>query len=144
MPKRTGELTELERNFVKEAAKGRSFTSAARAAGYSDPSGEVDRLMNRPLVRDRLFMELQKTAISWMHLVEKAKRVLYANLNVGQGTDSRLKPSDRNMAARIVLETVRRSGASPIVERAEFEDKAASKKELVRTILREHKEENLN
>jgi hypothetical protein len=136
------DLTPMQQIVVQELRRGKSWVSAARAAGYSDPDGEVDRLKANRRITDAVLGTLQEKAASWELLVDLARRTLernqqekhndwcrslqppdpehgYADCNCWFG---KLKPADANTAARITLDTVGRSDKEALATRARKED----------------------
>ena len=106
------------------------LSKAAAVAGYADPKGEVDRLMARPAVVAKVVEYLRAAAVKWQVLVVKAKHTLLAamdtNLVLKDGTQTDIPNMKiRLEAARIVLLTLKRDGATLLEDAATDEDRAA-------------------
>ena len=124
-------LTDRQAEFAK--AFGKELLppgEAAAVAGYADPQGEVDRLMAKPAVVAKVVEYLRAAAVCWRALVIKAKGTLLAamdtNLVLKDGTVTDIPNMKvRCEAARIVLLTLKRDGATLLEDAASDEDKAA-------------------
>ena len=138
------ELTDRQEAFAKNFGKDlMTMTGAAKAAGYADPNGEIDRLMGNRAVAAKVIEYLRSSAIKWSHLVAKAKGVLaqamdatksiYAKDGTVIATVEDMKA--RLEAARIVLLTLKRDGGVLLEDAAEKEDNAATTIELARRIV---------
>ena len=122
---------------AKQAEFAKSFgrdllplTKAAEIAGYADPKGEVDRLMARPAVVAKVVEYLRAAAVKWQVLVVKAKATLLAamdsNFVLKDGTQTDIPNMKiRLEAARVVLLTLKRDGATLLEDAATDEDRAA-------------------
>lgn len=121
-----------------------NMTEAAKAAGYSDPNGEITRLMQNPAIVSTVIAFLRAQATKWQVLVAKAKKVLLdamdaeITLRTKDGTfiatveDTKV----RLEAARIVLLSLKRDGKHLLEDAATEEDAAAkSTVELARNVL---------
>jgi len=139
-------LTDMQRVVVEELRRGRSWSAAARAAGYADPSGEVDRLRANPVIIDAVIGSLQEKAAAWEMLGEKARKVL--DRNMGDGHDdwcrslkdadeqhgyadcncwfAKVRASDANTAARITLD---KGGSEAVKPKAEHKARVMSDEE---------------
>jgi phage terminase small subunit len=145
-------LTDMQRIVVEELRRGRSWTAAARAAGYADPSGEVDRLRANATIIDAVIGSLQEKAAAWELLGEDARRVLKRNM--GERHDdwcrslkdadvehgyadcncwfAKVRASDANTAARITLE---KGGAEAVKPKEEKQVREMSDEEAARLYL---------
>jgi phage terminase small subunit len=144
MPEFKDDLTPKQEAFAKAYGKDLlSMTTAAAVAGYSDPLGEVDRLMKNRVVAAKVIEYLRNTAIKWTHLVSKSKAVLLAAMDakktvynkagevVAELEDTRIRVE----AARIVLMTLKKD-SNLLEETAANEDASAkSNIELARSIV---------
>jgi len=148
-------LTEMQQIVVRELRRGLSWTAAARAAGYADPSGEVNRLKANVGIIDAVIGPLQASAASWSMLGEKARQVLDRNMDEGhsdwcrslQPPDpehgyadcncwfAKIRAADANAAARIVTDVLGRSDPKTLAAKASDEDKGISDEEAARAYL---------
>jgi hypothetical protein len=149
------ELTPMQQVVVDEVRRGRSWTAAAREAGYADPSGEVDRLKANPAILDAIIGPLQEKAASWELLSEKVRRVLDRNMDDCHRDWCRslkpadevhgfapcncpfakLKPADANAAAKIASDILSRTDPDTLAKRARHEDAAISDTDAAKLFL---------
>jgi hypothetical protein len=114
--------------FVKLVSCGITPRQAAIKAGYapSDASNAVERMLDDPLVREEAFKALTRVAVTWNHLVSSAKYALAFNLDprnwVNEDGKETVKASDRNNAAKIVLDALRGIDRETLSEKAVKED----------------------
>lgn len=144
MPEFKDDLTPKQEAFAKAYGQDLlSLSKAAEAAGYSDPCGEIDRLMRNRVVAAKVIEYLRNTAVKWTHLVSKSKAVLLAAMEarkvirnkqgeiVAEMDDDRIRVE----AARIVLMTLKKD-SNLLEETAANEDASAKTNiELARSIV---------
>lgn len=128
----------MEDRFAAGVATGLSPTAAAAEAGYSDPSGEVDRLLSRRRVLDAVLDKARPVLVRWRTLSEAAKRTLHDAMETS--LDARSggpRWSDRIAAAKVVMDTLRRigKGERALADVAETEDTADDTAALAKRIL---------
>lgn len=151
----TAGLTEMQRIVVEELRRGKSWVGAAKAAGYVDPSGEVDRLKAVPGLMDAVIGTLQEKAASWELLGDQARRVLSRHMRDDhdewcrslQPPDpehgwppcncwfGKVRAADANTAARITTDVLGRHDSETLAGRARKEDEAISDEEAARRYL---------
>lgn len=132
MPKKKLKLTDKQAAFVKNyAIKLRSFTAAAREAGYADPSGEIDRLKSNPDVMTAIAQLQRAELCTWRGGVLKARKVLDEAMDpVVVAIDEHGKThflaattKDRIAAASKMLDCAGKFDAQSLLEKAQKEDK---------------------
>lgn len=75
-------LTEKQRMFAEIAATNRyTLHEAARLAGYTDPSNEIDRLIRDPEVCAHIVQHLQPRVIKFERMLQRAWEALDFNLD---------------------------------------------------------------
>lgn len=148
-------LTERQKTVVEAVKRGLSWTAAAREAGYSDPSGEVDRLKATTAIIDAVVGPLQEKAANWERLGGLAMKVLERHMRdthepwckSHQPPDpehgwppcncpfSKIRPQDANTAAKITTDVLGRTDPDTLAQRARKEDAAMSDEEAARQYL---------
>ena len=130
MPKRNIALTGKEETAARAMIDGASASKACKEAGYADPKGEKDRLLNKSRVRDFVIDRLQAKAVKWSLLRMKAMEALNHNLSA-ENWDARdnlgkpiISASDRNAASKIVLELLAKIDPKELADRATSADQA--------------------
>ena len=137
---RNDKLTEKEASAARAMVAGVSATKACREAGYADPKGEGDRFLGKPRVRDFIIDRLQAKAVKWGPLRARAMNALDHNLSPEnwEERDNLGKPlvsaSDRNSAAKIVLELLAKIDPSELADRAAKADEADLKTQAERIL----------
>jgi len=140
MPKYRETLTEKQEAFAKGfGGELLTLTGAAKAAGYSDPDGEVDRLMKNPVLVSKVVALLRAQAVKWQVLVAKAKGVLMKSMDAETTNKAGDVSPDMRIrldAARVVLLSLKKDGKHLLEDAANEEDAAAqSSIELAKNIL---------
>jgi len=141
MPKRNTPLTGKEETAARAMIGGASASKACKEAGYADPKGEKDRLLNKPRVRDFVIDRLQAKAVKWSLLRTKAMESLNHNLSQ-ENWDERdnlgkpiISAGDRNTASKIVLELLAKIDPKELADRATSADKAETISDKAERIL---------
>lgn len=133
MMDKTVRLNERQVKFVRLTLDGVPMNKAAVEAGWADGSRKVERILAQRGVANTIIQGLQGELVRWRELSEAAKRALYLNL-----TDSDSPRGVRNVAAKIVFDTLKRTDAATLSDVIEAEDKASNIEEMAIAILGKH------
>ena len=157
MARASNKLTEKEEVWAQAIARGETRADAEREANFH--SGDSTRLLRRAAVLRRI-TELQRPyVVSWKQLLTKAQNVLDDHLDNGNEMAARLlqrlemggqitklelraflkcaavSSSDRNTAARLVIEAMAKINPKSLSDAASQEDAAQSRDEAIAAIM---------